>query len=62
MPAWLQTFSWGIPNAWAIEAYHGLLWRNSTFAELLVPVGLLLGFALLTSVTSAIIVWRLQRA
>ncbi len=61
MPGWLQTFSWGIPNAWAIEAYHGLLWRNSTIAELLVPIGLLLSFALVTLVASAIIVWRSQR-
>lgn len=35
MPSWLQEIGWYTPNAWAIEAYHGALWRGETLAELL---------------------------
>jgi ABC-2 type transport system permease protein len=35
MPGWLQQLSWAIPNAWIIEAYHRLLWRDAPLAELL---------------------------
>lgn len=41
MPPWLQDVSWIMPNAWAIEAYQGLLWRNEPFSELLLPIALL---------------------
>lgn len=35
MPPWLQDIGWFTPNAWAIEAYHGVLWRGEGLPTLL---------------------------
>ncbi len=35
MPVGLQQMSWIIPNAWVIEAYHSLLWRDAGLADLM---------------------------
>jgi ABC-2 type transport system permease protein len=35
MPPWLQDIGWFTPNAWTIEAYHGVLWRGEGLMELM---------------------------
>lgn len=35
MPPWLQDMGWFTPNAWTIEAYHGVLWRGERLPDLL---------------------------
>jgi ABC-2 type transport system permease protein len=38
MPEWLQDMSLAVPNAWIIEAYHGLLWRGTNARDTLMLV------------------------
>ena len=45
MPTWLQDIGWAIPNAWVIEAYQGVLWRDAAAATLTVPLAALTTFA-----------------
>lgn len=61
MPPWLQDIGWYTPNAWAIEAYHGVLWRDETLAELTASF-LPLAALGLVGVMMALIVsrWRLR--
>lgn len=54
MPAWLQDVSWFIPNAWAVEAYSNLLWRNAPAADLVLLVGLLAATALSSLVLAGV--------
>lgn len=41
MPPWLQDVGWLTPNAWALEAYTALFWRDEPASALLVPWGML---------------------
>ena len=58
MPAWLQDVSWFIPNAWAVEAYSNLLWRNAPAADLLLLVGLLAATAFASLVLAGVFLRR----
>ncbi|RUT32766.1 ABC transporter permease [Arsenicitalea aurantiaca] len=53
MPPWLQDVGWYTPNAWTIEAYHGVLWRGEALADLtgsLLPLALTGLLGLLASI------------
>lgn len=52
MPEWLQKAGWASPNAWVIEAYHGLLWRGVPIRETLWLVGPTMMFAALCLVSA----------
>lgn len=61
MPPWLQDIGWYTPNAWAIEAYYGILWRDEPARELLPELSLLGVVALLALGTSIVVSrWRLS--
>ncbi|UCD24778.1 MAG: ABC transporter permease, partial [Gemmatimonadota bacterium] len=47
MPRFLQEVGWTTPNAWALEAYTSIFWRDEAVTALVLPVGLLLAAAIL---------------
>jgi ABC-2 type transport system permease protein len=47
MPRVLQDIGWLTPNAWALEAYTSIFWRDESASALLLPVGLLVVSAIL---------------
>jgi ABC-2 type transport system permease protein len=47
MPRVLQEVGWVTPNAWALEAYTSIFWRDEATTALLLPVGLLVAAAIL---------------
>lgn len=59
MPPWLQDVGWYTPNAWTIEAYHGVLWRGEDLMDLLPNLGWLLATAIVGT-TLALLVSRLR--
>jgi ABC-2 type transport system permease protein len=61
MPPWLQDIGWFTPNAWAIEAYQGVLWRDETLADLTASFLPLAGLGV-AGVLVAVLVsrWRLR--
>ena len=59
MPPWLQEIGWYTPNAWTIEAYHGVLWRGENLIDLLPELGWLLAVAIVGT-TLALAVSRVR--
>jgi ABC-2 type transport system permease protein len=57
MPRVLQEIGWTTPNAWALEAYTSIFWRDESFTELLLPIALLVG----TAVVGLAVAQRLTR-
>ena len=56
-PAWLQQFTWLVPVRWSVEGLDAVTWRGLGFADVLAPVGLLLGFS---AVCAVLAVWRFR--
>ena len=59
MPPWLQDIGWYTPNAWTVEAYHGVLWRGEDLMDLLPELGWLLAVAIVGT-TLALLVSRFR--
>lgn len=61
MPPWLQDIGWYTPNAWAIEAYHGVLWRDETLSDLTASFLPLAGLGLVGVLVGVLVSrWRLR--
>jgi len=57
MPGWLRELGWLTPNAWVIESFHGMFWRDDGIAEL--KAGwLVLGGATLASMLATVALAR----
>jgi ABC-2 type transport system permease protein len=61
MPPWLQEVGRFTPNTWAIEAYHGVLWRGEALSELLPELGSLLALAVIGTIFAVIVSRRRLR-
>jgi len=59
MPPWLQDIGWFTPNAWTIEAYHGVLWRGEGLAGMASELIWLFALALV-GMLLALVVSRLR--
>jgi ABC-2 type transport system permease protein len=59
MPPWLQDIGWFTPNAWTIEAYHGVLWRGETLPDISPELAWLVALAVI-AVLVALVVSRLR--
>lgn len=47
MPSWMKVLSVFSPIRWSIQAIEGGIWRDLSFVEMLLPLGILLGVGLL---------------
>jgi ABC-2 type transport system permease protein len=56
-PASLQQFTWLVPVRWAVDGFDAMTWRGLGFGDVLVPIGLLLGFS---AACLAAAMWRFR--
>jgi ABC-2 type transport system permease protein len=56
-PAWLQKVTVVVPTRWAVDGFDAMSWRGLGFASAVMPIAVLLGFALLFS---GLAVWRFR--
>ncbi len=52
MPGWLREIGWATPNAWAIESWHEIFWRDASVGELYTGWLVLAGLSLIAMVAS----------
>lgn len=62
MPVGLQQMSWIIPNAWVIEAYHSLLWRDAGLVELAPALLSLVAFTMAMLLLARAFIYRSAHA
>jgi ABC-2 type transport system permease protein len=56
-PAWLQKLTVVVPTRWAVDGFDAMSWRGLGFGSAVMPMVVLLGFALAFSVLA---VWRFR--
>jgi ABC-type multidrug transport system permease subunit len=56
-PAWLQKLTVVVPTRWAVDGFDAMSWRGLGFGSAVMPILVLLGFAL---AFSALAVWRFR--
>ena len=56
-PAWLQKLTVVVPTRWAVDGFDAMSWRGLGFGSAVMPMLVLLGFAL---AFSALAVWRFR--
>jgi len=61
MPPWLQDIGWLTPNAWALEAYTALFWRDEPASALLLPWSMLILATVLGLLASRRLARRMER-
>jgi len=56
-PAWLQKLTVVVPTRWAVDGFDATTWRGLGFSSAVMPMLVLLGFAL---AFSTLAVWRFR--
>ena len=56
-PQWMQSVTKAVPARWAMDGIDAMTWRGLGFEEAVLPIGVLLGSALLFG---AIAIWRFR--
>ena len=62
MPQWLQQLSWLTPNAWGVEAYQSVLWRNEPLSSVMPAWGVLAAIGILGVLVALMVARRQARA
>lgn len=60
MPSWMRAIGQASPVKWAIYSLEGAIWRQFSTAEMLLPVGVLLGIGLLFFTVGAAVFSRTE--
>jgi ABC-2 type transport system permease protein len=61
MPTWLQDIGWLTPNAWALEAYTALFWRDEPASALFLPWSILIVATVVGLLVSRRLARRMER-